>query len=66
MDSKIKSVDFTGQDDIQAAIEEGKRRLELTRRYMTVIAQERKIKYDAYFAVGFTAEQALDLCKVNY
>jgi hypothetical protein len=45
------------------AIQDAKETFMLRAELMAVIATEMKQKYDALITAGFTAEQALELCK---
>ena len=63
MSDKVKSVDFTGRDDLKGAIEAMRRSLVDLPELMKLIAQQRKISYKAHIEAGFSPDQALELCK---
>lgn len=62
-DNNIQSVDFSGKDELKAALEEMRRGLESLPEIMLITAQRRMITYECHIAAGFDPDQALELCK---
>lgn len=63
MNDKVKSVDFTNRCELRAVTEGMKRLLVDLPEISKLIAQQRKITFDAHIEAGFTPDQALELCK---
>ena len=53
----------TNKDDMVAALEKVKRELPVMIQMASITAQIRKAHFDAHVKIGFTEEQALELCK---
>ncbi len=63
MENKITSINLGDRDEMKANIEKMKRSLPAWVGYSAILAEARKISYDACIKQGFTPEQALELCK---
>ena len=63
MDKKVSLVDFAGSSKQKALLEEALREMETSIEFYKLRAKLIKAAYDAYIAEGFTADQALSLCK---
>ena len=51
------------QAEISQAVEDAQEMFMLRCELFAAVAAETKAKYDAFISAGFTAEQALELCK---
>lgn len=63
MSNKVKLLPNNDKDEMVAACEAMKRQLPVMIEYAATIAKLRKAYFDAHLAEGFSAEQALELCK---
>lgn len=59
----MKPIELQARNDMRAAVEQMKRHLPELIEYAKLQAKIRKAHYDALLAEGFTAEQAIELCK---
>ncbi|MCW2309729.1 hypothetical protein [Rhodobium gokarnense] len=62
---KLVNLGDKEKDEFAGALASAVRQMDHWRQLVAVIAERRRIAFDAYVAAGFTEQQALDLVKTH-